>query len=368
MSPLGVGYPNTSGIWSQEQTQAWEKVTAAVHQAGGKIVSQLWHVGRISDPLYLDGERPVAPSAIAPEGFISVIRPQKTYVTPRALETDEIAGIVEDYRQAAENAKRSGFDGVELHAANGYFFDQFLHDGSDQRTDRYGGSIANRARFLLEAVDAVLTVWPADRVGVHLNLMSDTHSMRDSDPKAMFSYVARELNARRLAFIFAREALDFPNRLAPTLRQHFHGALIVNEGFTGASAAAKVAASAAKAVAFGKRYLANPDLVERLRGQASLNEVNPQNLYARGAEGYTDYPALKDQVAYWRRCADEGPAVAGIPRAATACNGAVKRFRAAALPWQRATARCNACARWPCAAPTPLFYDGNLILFKEDGV
>lgn len=201
VSPQGVGYPNTPGIWSPEQTEGWTKVTAAVHRVGGKIVCQLWHVGRISDPVYLDGELPVAPSAIAPEGFVSVIRPQKNYVTPRALATDEIAGIVEDYRRAAENAKRSGFDGVELHAANGYLFDQFLHDGSNKRTDRYGGSIANRARFLLEAVDALLTVWPADRLGVHLNLMSDTHSMRDSDPKAMFSYVAQELNARGLAFI-----------------------------------------------------------------------------------------------------------------------------------------------------------------------
>lgn len=296
VSPQGVGYPNTPGIWSPEHTEGWTQVTAAVHQAGGKIVCQLWHVGRISDPVYLDGELPVAPSAIAPEGFVSVIRPQKNYVTPRALATDEIAGIVEDYRRAAENAKRSGFDGVELHAANGYLFDQFLHDGSNKRTDRYGGSIANRARFLLEAVDALLTVWPADRLGVHLNLMSDTHSMRDSDPKAMFSYVARELNARGLAFIFAREALDFPNRLAPTLREHFHGALIVNEGFTGASAAAVVAAGAADAVAFGKLYIANPDLVARLRDKAPLNEVNPQTLYARGAEGYTDYPALEDQV------------------------------------------------------------------------
>ncbi|MBT9432730.1 alkene reductase [Candidatus Sodalis endolongispinus] len=296
VSPQGVGYPNTPGIWSPEQTEGWTQVTAAVHRVGGKIVCQLWHVGRISDPVYLDGELPVAPSAIAPEGFVSVIRPQKNYVTPRALATDEIAGIVEDYRRAAENAKRSGFDGVELHAANGYLFDQFLHDGSNKRTDRYGGSIANRARFLLEAVDALLTVWPADRLGVHLNLMSDTHSMRDSDPKAMFSYVARELNARGLAFIFAREALDFPNLLAPTLREHFHGALIVNEGFTGASAAAAVAAGATDAVAFGRLYIANPDLVARLRDKAPLNEVNPQTLYARGAEGYTDHPAIEDQI------------------------------------------------------------------------
>ncbi len=177
VTPQGVGYPNTPGIWSDEQIEGWSRINAAVHAAGGKMVLQMWHVGRISDPVYLDGELPVAPSAIAAEGHVATIRPYKSYVVPRALETEEVAGIVEDFRRAAENAKRAGFDGVEIHAANGYLFDQFLHDGSNQRTDQYGGSIANRARFLLDTVDAVLTVWPADRVGVHLNTMTNSHPM-----------------------------------------------------------------------------------------------------------------------------------------------------------------------------------------------
>lgn len=164
VTPQGVGYPNTPGIWSDEQIESWSRINAAVHAAGGKMVLQMWHVGRISDPVYLDGELPVAPSAIAAEGHVATIRPYKSYVVPRALETEEVAGIVADFRQAAENAKRAGFDGVEIHAANGYLFDQFLHDGSNQRIDQYGGTIANRARFLLDTVDAVLAVWPADRV------------------------------------------------------------------------------------------------------------------------------------------------------------------------------------------------------------
>lgn len=233
ISPQGVGYPNTPGIWSDEQIAGWVRVTA-----GGKIVLQLWHVGLISDPVYLDGKLPVAPSAIAPEGHVATIRPYKNYDVPRALETNEIPAIVEDFRQAAANSKRAGFDGVEIHAANGYLLDQFLHDGSNQRTDRYGGSIENRARFLLEAVDAVLTVWPAGRVGVHLNLVSNTHSMKDSDPAALFTYVAQQLDARRLAFIFGREDIAGSTLYGPLVRKHFTGAYIANDGLTIASAQA----------------------------------------------------------------------------------------------------------------------------------
>ena len=198
VTPQGVGYPNTPGIWSEKQVQAWKAIVDAVHEAGGKIVCQLWHVGRVSDPIFLDGALPVAPSAIPPEGHVTTVRPMRPYETPRALETDEIPGIVEDFVRAAENARRAGFDGVEIHAANGYLFDQFLHDGSNKRTDQYGGSIENRARFLLETVDAVLKVWPADRLGVHLNLMSNSYSMEDSNPKAMFSYMAQQLSERHL--------------------------------------------------------------------------------------------------------------------------------------------------------------------------
>jgi 2,4-dienoyl-CoA reductase-like NADH-dependent reductase (Old Yellow Enzyme family) len=294
VTPQGVGYPNTPGLWSELQVQRWTQIVSAVHHAGGRIVSQLWHVGRISDPVYLGGALPVAPSAIAAGGHVSVLRPQKSFEVPRALELDEIPGIVDDFRKAARNAQRAGFDGVELHAANGYLFDQFLHDGSNKRDDRYGGSIANRARFLLETVDALLEVWPADRIGVHLNLMSSSHSMQDSDPVALFGYVAEQLNARKLAFIFGREALEGERpRLAPLVRQKFKGAFIANEGLTQETAERIVAAGQADAAAFGKLYIANPDLVERFRRKAPLNPLNSATIYSSDATGYNDYPALE---------------------------------------------------------------------------
>lgn len=293
VTPQGVGYPNTPGLWSAQQVAGWREVTEAVHRAGGLIVSQLWHVGRISDPELLDGQLPVAPSAIAAEGQVSVLRPQRPYVVPRALDTAEIAGIVEDFRRAAQHAKEAGFDGVELHAANGYLFDQFLHDGSNQRGDQYGGSIANRARFLLEALDAVLQVWPAGRVGVHLNLMSNTHSMSDSDPLALFTYVAEQLDARGIAFIFARETLDRgEQQIGPAVRRRFKGGYIVNDGLTRERAAQAIEQGEADAAAFGRPFIANPDLVERFRRQAPLNALNPQTIYTGDETGYNDYPLL----------------------------------------------------------------------------
>jgi 2,4-dienoyl-CoA reductase-like NADH-dependent reductase (Old Yellow Enzyme family) len=293
VSPQGVGYPNTPGLWSEKQVQGWSEVTAAVHAAGGLIVSQLWHVGRISDPVYLDGQKPVAPSAIAAGGNVSVLRPQKAFEVPRALETAELPGIIEDVRKGAANAKRAGFDGVELHAANGYLFDQFLHDGSNTRTDNYGGSIENRARFLLEAIDAILEVWPADRVGVHLNLMSSSHSMQDSDPRALFAYVAEQLDARKLAFIFGREALGRGDAaIGPMARQKFRGAYIINEGLTVETAEAAIERGDADAASFGRLYIANPDLVERFRVKAPLNAVVAETIYGADATGYNDYPAL----------------------------------------------------------------------------
>ncbi|BAN26355.1 hypothetical protein BRPE64_CCDS02720 [Caballeronia insecticola] len=298
VTPQGVGYPNTPGIWSEKQIEGWTRVVSGVHEAGGKIVSQLWHVGRVSDPVYHDGQPPVAPSAIAPQGHVNRVRPMRPYAVPRALETEEIPGIVEDFRRGAENAQRAGFDGVELHAANGYLFDQFLHDGSNLRNDRYGGSIENRARFLLEAVDALLTVWPADRVGVHLNLMSSSYSMHDSNPRALFTYVAEQLNARHIGFIFARESLDRGDeRIGRDVRRIFKGAYILNEGLTKESAERAIERGEGDAAAFGRHFMANPDLVERFRLDAPLNEVDADTIYRDDETGYNDYPLLGDVAA-----------------------------------------------------------------------
>jgi len=235
VTPMGVGYPDTPGIWSDEQVAGWKKVTSAVHAAGGRIFLQLWHVGRISDPYYLDGAQPVAPSAIAAEGHVSLIRPLKAYVTPRALELEEIPGIVEAFRKGAENAKLAGFDGVEVHGANGYLLDQFLQDGSNHRTDAYGGTIENRARLMLEVTDAAISVWGSGRVGVHLAPRGDSHSMGDSDPVAVFTYLAREFAKRRIAFICAREHAG-ENRIGPQIKAAFGGVYIANEQFSNDSA------------------------------------------------------------------------------------------------------------------------------------
>jgi 2,4-dienoyl-CoA reductase-like NADH-dependent reductase (Old Yellow Enzyme family) len=231
ISPMGVGYPNTPGIWSREQISGWKRVTDGVHNVGGRILLQLWHVGRVSDPVYLNGALPVAPSAIAPGGHVSLLRPEKPFVTPRALNLGEIPGIIEEYRRGAENALAAGFDGVELHGANGYLLDQFLQDVSNHRTDEYGGSIENRARLMLEAVDAAISVWGASRVGLHLAPRGLSHSMGDSNKPATFGYVAREVGKRGIAFICVRESLEEP-RLGPELKRIFDGPYIANELFT----------------------------------------------------------------------------------------------------------------------------------------
>lgn len=291
VTPQGVGYANTPGIWSPEQVEGWKGVTAAVHAAGGKIFLQLWHVGRISDPVFLDGELPVAPSAIAPEGHVSLVRPKRAYVTPRALATEEIPGIVAAYRAGAENAQAAGFDGVEVHGANGYLLDQFLQDSTNQRTDVYGGPIENRARLMLEVTDACIAVWGASRVGMHLSPRGDAHSMGDSDPAAIFGYVARELGRRGIAFICARESLG-DNRLGPQLKKAFGGVYIANESMTKESAEKVVASGEADAVAFGQLFIANPDLPRRFALNAPLNAPRPETFYHPTAEGYTDYPVL----------------------------------------------------------------------------
>lgn len=291
VTPMGVGYANTPGIWSDEQVTGWKLVTQAVHEAGGRIFLQLWHVGRISDPVFLEGALPVAPSALAAAGHVSLVRPEKPFVTPRALELSEIPGIIEAYRKGAENAKLAGFDGVEIHGANGYLLDQFLQTKTNHRTDEYGGSLENRARLMLEVTDAVISVWGADRVGMHLAPRGDAHDMGDANPLETFSYVARELGRRKIAFIAAREH-QAPSSIGPALKKAFGGVYVANEKFTLESGNAILSAGDADAVAFGVPFLANPDLPKRFATGAALNNPDPSTFYADGAKGYTDYPAL----------------------------------------------------------------------------
>ena len=291
VDPMGVGYPDTPGIWSEEQVTGWKKITAAVHAAGGRMFLQLWHVGRVSDPVYLNGALPVAPSAIAATGHVSLLRPQKPFVTPRALELAEIPRIVSAFRLGAVNALRAGFDGVEVHGANGYLLDQFLQDGANRRTDAYGGPVANRARLALEVADAVISVWGPGRVGYHLAPRGGSGGIKDSDPAATFGYMAAELGQRQIAFLCARESLEAP-RLGPELKRAFGGVYIVNDGFTPATGRAVLAAGEADAVAWGKLFIANPDLPRRLQLDAPLNAPDAATFYGGTERGYTDYPAL----------------------------------------------------------------------------
>ena len=291
VSTQGIGYADTPGIWSQEQVEGWKLVTSAVHKAGGHIFLQLWHVGRISHSSFHNGELPVAPSAIAPAGTVSLIRPPTPYEVPRALAREELAGIVEQFRLGAVNAKLAGFDGVEIHGANGYLLDQFLQDKSNHRTDDYGGSIAKRARLLLEVTDAVVGVWGAGRVGVHLAPRGDAGDLGDSDPLGTFGYVVSVLGKRKLAFIAVREKQG-PDSIGPQLRKLFSGVYVANEGFDLQSGNAVLAAGDADAVAYGKLFLANPDLPKRFATGAALNAPDFQTFYGPDAKGYTDYPAL----------------------------------------------------------------------------
>ena len=292
VSAEGVGYPDTPGIWNDAQQAGWHAITQAVHAAGGRMILQLWHVGRVSHPSYLDGALPVAPSAIAPAGHVSLVRPKTAFVVPRALETSEIPRIVAAYRDGAKRAKAAGFDGVEIHGANGYLLDQFLQDSTNTRTDAYGGSIENRARLMLEVADAVVSVWGANRVGMHLAPRGDAHDMGDSNPAATFGYVASELGRRGLAFLCTREH-KADGWLTPQLRKAFGGPVIANESFTQDSANAALASGEADAVAFGKAFIANADLVRRFNTHAPLNSPDMATFYAAGPHGYTDYPLLE---------------------------------------------------------------------------
>ena len=311
ISQQGQGYPATPGIYSEQQVEGWKLVTAAVHKAGGKIFAQLWHVGRISHPsLQPNGGQPVAPSALEAKnsGTYTAEWKPTPILTPRALETAEVAGIVEDYKKAAQNAKDAGFDGVEVHGANGYLLDQFLQDGSNKRTDVYGGSIQNRARFLLEAVDAAISVWGAGRVGVRLSPYGTFNDMHDSDPVALFSYVLAELDERNIAYAHIIEprssaaggadvvAEDAPIT-ANMFRSKFKGTLISAGGYNRDLALEAVSSGNADAVAFGRQFIANPDLPERLKQNTPLNPYDRNTFYGGAEKGYTDYPFLKAEAA-----------------------------------------------------------------------
>jgi 2,4-dienoyl-CoA reductase-like NADH-dependent reductase (Old Yellow Enzyme family) len=293
IDPLGVGYANVPGLWSQEQVEAWKPITTAVHSAGGHIFAQIWHVGRISDPTFLGGRLPVAPSAVAALGNVSLLRPVRPFVTPHELTIEEIKQTIEAFRRGAANAQAAGFDGVELHGANGYLIDQFLQDGSNQRTDEYGGPIENRARFMLEAADAAISVWGPDRVGMHLAPRGDSHGISDTNRETTFTYAAQQLGKRKLAFIAAREHVS-PDSLGPRLKNAFGGLFVANEAIDFNTGQQLLNEGKADAVAFGKLFIANPDLPERFRKSASLNRPEPNTFYAPGPHGYVDYPALAD--------------------------------------------------------------------------
>lgn len=292
VSPQGIGYPDTPGIHSYDQVAGWRNITDAVHAAGGRIFLQLWHVGRVSHPLWQPGgELPVAPSAIRPEGEAMTAEGMKPFVTPRALETDEIPGIVEQYSRAATNAAAAGFDGAEIHAANGYLLDQFLRDGANQRRDRYGGSAENRARLLLEVTAAVCGVLGAEQVGVRISPDATFNDMRDSDPVSTFGTAVRMLNQFRPAYLHVVEG-QFD--CAP-LRRDFAGLYMANGGYDLARGNAALASGAADLIAYGMPFIANPDLPWRFANNAPLAEANPGKLYGGDKYGYTDYPPAAPQ-------------------------------------------------------------------------
>jgi N-ethylmaleimide reductase len=297
VSEQGIGYPSTPGIHTEAQTAAWRRVTDAVHAKDGRIFAQLWHVGRISHPsLQAGGARPVAPSAIAPAGQIYTASGLQPFAAPRTLESEEIPGVVEQFAEGARRALEAGFDGVELHGANGYLIDQFLRDGSNQRTDAYGGPVENRVRFLAEVTEAVVKVWGADRVGVRLSPTGAFNDMRDSDPEATFGAAAAALDRFGLAYLHlamvpgALDVASANHSMLKVLREKFHGPLIVNGGYNLETGNAVLAAGLADLISFGVPFLANPDLAERFAEGAPLNTPDQSTFYSGGERGYIDYP------------------------------------------------------------------------------
>jgi 2,4-dienoyl-CoA reductase-like NADH-dependent reductase (Old Yellow Enzyme family) len=291
ISTMACGYARTPGIWNDQQVAGWQKITQAVHAEGGLIFCQLWHVGRISDPTFLNGQTPVAPSAIRPSGKITRLDPNQDYVVPRSLETPEIEDIVAQYVHASRMAKEAGFDGVEVHGANGYLIEQFLRASSNKRSDHYGGTIENRIRFLLEIIDGLLDVWSADRIGVHLSPDRFQGDLFDPEVEELYRRVFQELSKRKIGFIFLREEYN-ETSFSKLLRNDFNGVLVVNQNLTLELASQILENKAADAVSFGRLFISNPDLPKRLRLEAKLAEFDSGTFYSEGVRGYTDYPAL----------------------------------------------------------------------------
>ena len=296
VSPQGIGYPATPGIHSEEQVHGWRAVCDAVHAQGGRIFVQLWYCGRISHPdLLPDKQQPVSASAIKAEGDAFTYEGLKPFIEPRALRTDEIPGIVDQYRHAAKCAVEAGFDGVEIHSANGYLLDQFLRDGTNQRNDRYGGALENRTRLLLEVVSAVLESWQPSRVGVRISPENSFNDIRDSDPQATFNFVAKVLSGKELGYLHVVEgdmmsgerSLDYQQ-----VRKNFDGNYMANCGYDKARAQTAITRSDADMVSFGQLFLANPDLVQRYKTDTELNTPDPDTFYGGDEKGYTDYPLL----------------------------------------------------------------------------
>lgn len=300
VSPEGVGYPGTPGIYNQQQVTGWQKITDAVHKEGGLIFLQLWYCGRISHPdLLPDNQKPVAPSAIKPEGEAITFEGMKAFVEPRALEIDEIENIVGQYKNAAQMAKQAGFDGVEIHAANGYLLDQFLRDGSNKRDDMYGGSEENRMRFLNQVIDTVLEVWDSQSVGIRLTPENSFNSMSDSDPQAHYDYFITQLNRRDLAYLHILEG-DMMGAAANVdyraLRDVYNGIYMANNGYDQKRAQSALSNGDADLVAFGVPFLANPDLVDRYKNNLPLNEADQVTFYGGDETGYTDYPFANEEI------------------------------------------------------------------------
>lgn len=297
VSPAGKGYMATPGIYSDAQVDGWKPITRAVHEAGSKIIAQIWHVGRITHPELTGGTEPIGPSAIKPNMVAYTHSGKVDVPVPHAMTLPEIAEVVGQFRRAAANAIRAGFDGVEIHGANGYLVDQFIRDGANQRSDIYGGSVENRCRFVLEVVDAVIAEIGAGRVGIRLSPLTPFNDLSDSNPQAVFGYLVEELNKRGIAFIHFIEGAtggprDLPGFDYVAARRAFKGTYIANNGYDREMAIEAIETGRADAVAFGRLFISNPDLVARLKSGAALNQPNPKTFYTPGPVGYIDYPAL----------------------------------------------------------------------------